>query len=193
MPTDIITLVLVDILRISPSLISRYPLVQDKLLYLILIPHIILFLFLILFAKATVFRIIGGHRAIETVLMLTVYLYIIWSGWYGTFLIPIFVSSFQILLILGVLFFIISMFIKPSTIRGIAGVTQEAGKIIAKKTTGKQKDIEILEKEIEKVNKQIKTLEGDPKLERNPYLQLELQRLKQTKIELESKLRELEG
>lgn len=193
MPTDIMTIVLQEVLKISPTLISKYPLVQDKLLFLILIPHIILFLFIYAFSHATVTRILGTHGSFSVVLSFVIYIYIIWAGWYGTFLVPIFVSTFQILLVVGILFFVVSLFIHPARAGAVSKLFTEIGKSIGEKTIGKQKALKEVEEKIELVNRKIHETE---ELVRNTpynfYLQMRLHELKSEKLELESLKKKIE-
>jgi hypothetical protein len=151
---DIITFVLHDILKISTTLISHYPTVQDKLLYLILIPHIILLLFIYAFSKALVARILGGHKAIESVLLFVVYIYLIYSGIYGTVLIPLFISSFLLLLIIGVGFFVLELFFSWTRRQQFGILTREVASRVAQKY-GKSKAFEKVEEEISNLKKEI--------------------------------------
>lgn len=65
MASDLISLILNDILKISPTLLSKYYTPQDQVIYLILIPSVVLFLFLYAFSKQIVGRIVGEHPGFE--------------------------------------------------------------------------------------------------------------------------------
>jgi len=194
---DIITFVLHDILKISTSLISKYPTVQDKLIYLILIPHIILFIFIYFFAKATIARILGGHAALETALMFIVYLFLIYAGIYGTILIPIFISSFYLLLIVGLIFFVIGLFIHPARHEALGRLALEAGKMVAKKSREEEDKAAVIEKinrEINETKLMITQLKAKAKGKSGPErreIENLITTLEMKVIELESEKRKL--
>ena len=76
-------LIFSQILKIDPSTIYKYTNVQDQILYLLLIPHIILFLFIYAFSIGIVARVIGGHVGFSRMMGIVAYIYIVWAGWYG--------------------------------------------------------------------------------------------------------------
>lgn len=79
MAVDLSTWIFQDILKISPELLARYPTVQDQLLYLILIPHVVLFMFLYIFSLW-----FGEHVIIRRIVLVATYVYVIFSGFYST-------------------------------------------------------------------------------------------------------------
>ncbi|HIQ50070.1 MAG TPA: hypothetical protein EYH56_02645 [Nanoarchaeota archaeon] len=94
MTVDLVTLIFHELLKISPELLARYPTIQDKLLYLILIPHVVLFILLLFFAN----NIVRGHPRLKNLILIVSYIYVIYSGFYGSFVVPIAISWFVILL-----------------------------------------------------------------------------------------------
>jgi len=134
--TDFARLVFEEILQINPTLLVNYPIVQDQVVYLLFIPHIILFLFLFGFALA-----ITSHRGLQYLVGLGSYVYIVYSGLYGKTLVGIFLPFWQLLIFLGLFFFIGSRIVHPSRVREIF----ELGKGVASKATEKRKQIKKLE------------------------------------------------
>ncbi|MEM7820864.1 MAG: hypothetical protein QW751_01525 [Candidatus Aenigmatarchaeota archaeon] len=86
---DLYSLIFETILRIDPYTLSRYTTIQDQLLWLLLIPHAILLLFLMGFGRG----IAGGHKGMGYIISIIAYLFFIWSGIYGTFLFGTFCSA----------------------------------------------------------------------------------------------------
>lgn len=147
---DIFRIIFEQILRIDPSLLYKYSTIQDQLLYLVFIPHVILILFIYAFSIATVARVIGPHKGLRYLVSIVAYIYIVWSGWYGTLLVPLLLGWFWIALVLGLFIFFVSMIISPA--RAAAGVklAGEAGKMLAKKPAERK----TLENEIEDLQRE---------------------------------------
>lgn len=145
---DLFQLIFEQILKIDPTVISKYATVQDQLLYLILIPHVIIFLFLFSFG----IWIIKEHRGLRYLLVIVSYLYIVWGGWYS-WIAEWLVGFFWWKLILGsaFLFFLISRIIPPARAMGLHKLAGEAGASIHEMTMGKSKKRKALEDEIEKL------------------------------------------
>ena len=193
---DLARVVFEEFLKVSPDLISRYNTVQDQLLYLILIPHVLLLLFLLAFSKGIVKRFTGEHAKFRFLLGITAYIYIIWSGWYGTLFIPFFLGWFYIALGIAVFLFLISIVWHPAA--GPAGGKLLTGvfQSIGEKTIGREKERETLEDEIKMVIDQIRTLETEL---RHPgitpmaasYAQMQIQQLKSQLVVFKRKLSKL--
>jgi hypothetical protein len=153
MPIDISRLIFEQILRIDPALLYRYATIQDQLLYLIFIPHVILLLFLWSFGYWIAGR---GHPGIRILISLAGYIYLVWAGWYGTLLVPIIIAWFPLLLLAMFAFFIISRVLHPLTISGMTGVLRA---MITRATAGPlerrrlEKEIRYLKTELESVEK----------------------------------------
>ncbi len=175
------------ILQIDPSTISRYTSLQDQILYLLFIPHIIIFIFLFWFA----FAVMPAHRGLRYLVSIGAYIFLILGGWYGKFLVSIFIVWWQILLVVALIFFIGSRFIRPSAIKEIF----EMGKGLGKKVTEKGKKGDQLEKEIRSLTRQIETLEIDyPDTAERPRprsVQIEITELKRRKVEKQQELADL--
>lgn len=87
------------------------------------------------------------------------YLYIVWAGWYGTWLLPLVNAYFQIALIAAIIFFGISIFWHPASHEATLKLLQAGAEEVGKRTIGKSKDRERLEKELRSVRESIKTAE----------------------------------
>jgi hypothetical protein len=161
---NLFNLIFTQILKISPSLISKYTTIQDQILNLVLIPHVILFLFIYAFSIGIVARITGGHKGFSTLVGVISYIYIIWNGWYGTFLIPLLNAWFMIALVCSLVLFFITVVISPAKSPALTKLGAEAGKMAGKKfgeAIGKDKKLEKLYKEKEFAEQQIRKYESD--------------------------------
>jgi hypothetical protein len=180
---NIITFILEDLLRIAPKFISQYSTISDQLLYLILVPHVLLFLFIFAFAIGIVGRIIGPHAGFRNIVGVTAYLVIVLSGWYGSFLIPWFNTWFTIALVMGLLMFVTSIIFNPARSPVMANVLSSAGKKITGGIGAKRQK----EKELAIVEAQIQTLISNPvqpggHAHAVREMQLQQLRLKQTQL-----------
>lgn len=173
-------------LKISPELISKYAgSTQDQLLFLILIPHVILLLFLWSFGA----WIARGHGKFHILISIVGYIFVIWGGWYGTFLVPILVSFFTIILALAFGFFILTYIINPGRGPAFYKLAGEAAREIKEKTLGKEQKRKAIEQEIDSINAQIRAIQNNPATthEAMSYQQMQLQQLKAHKAALEEK------
>ena len=184
MPTGIEQLIFETILRIDPSLLTKYTTMQDQILYLIFIPHIILFIFIFSFMT-----VLGGvHRGLRYLVGIGAYAFIIIGGWYGDPLTGLFIIWWQVLLVLAIIFFIGSKFIHPTRVTEIFGI----GKKITGKLTEKSKLSKKLEKQIRSINRQIEAVEAKYRGKPMPALvRREINELVRRKAELEAELGEL--
>jgi len=156
MAIDIFTMVFEEFLKISPSLLTKYSLIQDQLLYLILIPHVILFLFLFGFGQ----MIINEHKGLRYLVTITAYVFIIWGGWYGGVLVPLSVAWFYIMLIFGFFLFFISKFFHPLQAQKLgSAVGPKIGKAIGQHM-GKNKEMERLQEELKFTRRKIQDMEN---------------------------------
>ncbi|MDD5416537.1 MAG: hypothetical protein PHU12_01020 [Candidatus Aenigmarchaeota archaeon] len=151
MAIDILTLILETLLKIDTNLIYQYSSIQDQLFYLILIPHVVILMFLWMFGYA----VVPSHKGIRYLFTLITYMYIIWSGWYGSWMIPIINAWFPIMIGGMFLFFIIAKVIHPDVAGAVGGLVKEAGSRI--------KNIGSKDKEIDKIYRKIGQLEKDKK------------------------------
>lgn len=178
-----------EFLKISPDLLSKYSTIQDQLLYLILIPHVVLLLFLWTFGS----WIARGHSKFHILLSIVGYIYLIWAGWYGTFIAPLVVSWFTITIILAFGFFILTYIIHPARGPALYKLTGELGGMIGEATIGKGKKRKELEREIEEIKEQIVSLRShlgtDPMTDR--YITLQIADLDRHKSRLKIQLSKL--
>jgi len=189
MAGDITQVILQDILKISSSLLREYSSVGDQLIYLILIPSLIILMFVWAFSG----WITGEHPRFRILLSIVSYIFIIYSGWYGSFMVPIIVRWFVVLLAVGFIFFIMTKVIHPIRGPGIYKLSGAIGRRIKDVTVGKSKQIEALEKQESEVRGKIKSLEkqlSDPKIQANPNLVTYYQMQKQQYVDL---LREIQS
>ena len=143
-------IILEQILQIDPSTIARYASLQDQLLYLVLIPHVILVIFIYLIANtlAPTSRVTGQKNVgIISLLGIVTYIFLILSGWYGT-LIPIFNTYYIVMIGVGVVLFISSMFVHPTRRGELFKFAHETGRKWAAKP-GMKKEYERRVKEID--------------------------------------------
>jgi cell division protein FtsB len=183
-------------LKISPSLLSKYSTVQDQLIYLILIPHVI-FLF---FIYTVGYWIAGNnHRGISMLISIAAYIYIVYAGWYGTLMVPIINAWFPIVLLSFFGFFILTRVFHPLNIGGASGIIK-AGFDKAKVNTTKQKEIERLEKENDLIRSKIKKLNSkkanaiqDKNMDMLTIIDNEIKDLEMGEIERKSKIDALGG
>ena len=143
-----------EYLKISSDLISRYPTIQDQLLYLILIPHVVLLLFLFGFGQT----FIHEHKGLRFLTTITAYIFILWAGWYGTFLVPLTIGWFYILLGIGFVFFFVGRVIHPSRASELFALSKAVGE----KITEKSKKANVYEDEIDSLTAQINSFGHGP-------------------------------
>ncbi len=192
---DLFTVVFEQFLRISPQLISKYPTVQDQLLYLILIPHAILILFLIAFGRGMVGRAIGQHKGLNILISVIAYVYIIWSGWYGTLLVPLTIGWFYIALVITLFVFFISIIWHPAAAPAGASLAHAVAGAITQRTIGRQRDIERLHREIEAIDRSIERIhrEMDERPELRQRLADQIGRFERRRQQIEIELERLGG
>jgi hypothetical protein len=157
---DLTTLIFQEILKISPSIISKYTTMQDQILFLILIPHLVLLLFIVAFSKGIVGRVIGGHPGFEYLFSLVAYLFFILGGWYGLYLIPLLTTWFYLAIGMALVIFLASVVFSPARAPALFKAMAEVGKGVGEKTAGKSKKIDALEREIELVEAEIKSVKN---------------------------------
>ncbi len=144
-----------EFLKISPNLISNYSTIQDQLLYLVLIPHVILFLFLAAFGLGLMGRVFGKpHHGFQLLVIIISYIYIVWSGWYGSFIVPFTITWFLIALVIGLFLFFINAVFSLKQLYGIPKLIGEGGKLLGA-PGGKGEAIDRLRKQRIIVEKQI--------------------------------------
>jgi hypothetical protein len=156
--SNLTNLIFSQLLKISSTNIIHYTSIQDQVLYLIFIPHIILFLFLYAFSIGIVARVTGGHVGFSRLLGIAAYIYIIWSGWYGTFLIPLLNAWFVIALFFGLIVFLITAVMHPARGVAIEELGGKLGVIAGKKLSEsikKDKNIEELYRHKEYIEGQV--------------------------------------
>ena len=191
MAFDIFTLIFETLLKIDPSIIADYTTVPDQLLYLILIPHVILLMFIYAVSKGTVMRIVGDHKGFNYLFQIITYIFIVWGGWYGSILIPLLTGWFTIVLILAFVVFFVSVIWHPAAGKVTGQLISKGFEGVGKRAT-KNKQIDKLQDRLDKVNRRIGQLtptaaSGDP------TARVLLAQKKDERDQLESAIEELGG
>ena len=187
MAVDLLTILFEQVLRISPALISQYSTIQDKLLYLVLIPHVVLLIFIIGFGRGFVGRFVE-HRGLQWLVTIVLYIYFIWGGWYGSFMIPLFTTFFSIALMVGLAIFFMYFVFHPARAPAVGHLMKEAGKLLVKKGVEPGE----IQREIDRIDRQINILTHSmtgttDTMTRRAY-ELQILQLQTQKSELQSKL-----
>jgi hypothetical protein len=191
---DLFSLIFTQILKISPDLLYKYPTIQDQIINLIFLPHVILFLFIWGFGMMLMppeKERPNAHRGLRYLVSVAAYVFIIYQGWYGTFLIPLLQTWFYVMLIFGLFLFFISKIYHPVTAARLGDVGRAVGQSAGEKMA-RGKQIEALEDELKFVKKRIGELKRrDPA--HNTAAQFELENYERQKHELEKAIKKLGG
>jgi len=192
MASDLISLVLNEILKISPTVMTKYTTVQDQVLYLIFIPSVILILFIYAFAKQIVGRIVGEHKGFEYLISITSFIYIVYSGMFGATLVPIFINWLNIAIVLSLIVFVISVVFHPARGPALTKAAAETGRMIGEKITAKEKERKAIEQEVDAVKKELQGLRSEESRTLEPtakaFIQMQIANLEAQKRRLESRL-----
>lgn len=188
---DLFTIIFTEFLKISPDLISKYTTIQDQLLYLILIPHAILLLFIFTFG----YWFVGNaHKGLRLVISLVAYIYIIWAGWYGSLVIPIVNAFLPMLIISWFLFFIFSRVFHPLNIGGASGVIKGASDVVkvsiekGKNREKAEKELSLVKTRISYLTKQYEKAQHDNNRKLEAELVYQIEKLEDVKRRLELEL-----
>jgi len=182
-------LIFITILKINPQFVAQYTTLQDQILYLLFIPHVILLLFIYFLAVGIVGRVIGVHRGMQYLISIAVYVYVVLSGLYGNTLVPLFINWFIIAIVLGLALFLISIVIHPGRGPSLVKFAKEFGEVVGAKTTGKAKKEEELMKRLEVINDTLKTLKEQQKAQPSEYVSFRIAQLEEEKKTIEKELR----
>jgi len=178
--------VLVDILRFTNDVLSRYATTQDRLLFLIFIPHVVLILFIWLFADSI--SRMGGfiHTGIRALAAIAVYITIIFTGWYGGILAPLFANLWQMMVIFALIMFVGSRFIHPARAKEFMGLGKFVGEKITEKGNVKKK----LEHRAETVRRMIQQIrrQQPTTAQGRQYQEMQLAQLRAELAELEAEI-----
>lgn len=183
---NLFNLIFNQILKISPSLLYKYTTLQDQVFNLILLPHVILFIFLLGFG----WGVMPQNKGLRYLVMIVTYIFVVTQGWYGTFLVPLLQVWFWIMLATGLFLFFAFKIIHPATARKLGDAAAKAA-MDAGKRMGKDKQIEKLSQELSNVERQMRT--HQPHIGENPGAAQVYAQLEQRKFEIERKIKELEG
>ena len=149
---NIINLVLVDILKISDKLLYDYTTPTDQIMYLVLIPSAILMLFVWTFGY---WIVPDSGKGLRFLISAIAYIYMVYSGWYGSFIVSIILAWFPLVLLSFFAFFIMTKIFHPINIQGANAVIDSAFK-----KARPNKNIKIMEKQIDNLNHKISRLES---------------------------------
>ena len=190
-PTGIEKDILIKLFQISNDLLNHYTTTQDRLLWLIFIPHVLLAVFIWVFAD-NAGRALGPAQTnpgIRNLTAIAVYITIIFTGWYGTWVVPIFTALWQIIIIVALGTFILSRFIHPARVKELTAW----GAMKGQQLTAKPKARKQLEKQAEGIRKMIAALNSQPTstAEARQYKEMQLAQLRMQLAELEHEISEL--
>jgi len=183
---DLFNLIFNQILKITPNLLNRYTNIPDQVLHLILLPHVILFLFLWGFGQA----VSTENKGLRYLVMLVSYIFIVMQGWYGTFLVPLLEGWFMITLIIGLFLFFVTRIIHPATMGKLSNVSAKIAREAGKSFT-KDKEIHRLAEELENIEKQIRYNQERARHGDTGASQV-LGNLQNRKFEIERRIKDLE-
>jgi hypothetical protein len=190
MATNLIDLLFTEILKIDPSTMSKYATLSDQTLYLFLIPHVILFLFLYAFSFGIVQRIVGPHKGFSYLVGIVSYVYVVYAGWYGK-LVVWFLGWIYIALGMALFLFFVSIIWHPAATSAGMKLMGEVGKSLAK-GKAKEEQKKIIEEELDSVKKQIAALRSEEaratEATSKAYIQMQIANLEAQRRALESKL-----
>ena len=190
MATDLISFLFTEILKIDPLTMSKYTTLSDQTIYLFLIPHVILFLFLYAFSFGIVQRVTGPHKGFSYLVGIVSYIYIVYAGWYAKLLVW-FLGWMYIALGMAVFLFFVSIVFHPSATAAGMKMMGEVGKTLAK---GKAKEAEkrAIQEEVDSIKKQIAALRAEEQRGIEPtakaYIEMQIANLEAQRRALESKL-----
>ena len=176
---NILNLLFTQLLRIDPTIISRFMTPQEQLLNLFFIPHIILFLFI----YGLSWVLAPMHRGLRYLFAIAAYLTLVLMGtpysYYGT-LIPFLLGWWYIALVVGIFFFLWSRFIHPSKLPELFNIGKAAGS----KLTEKSKRRKQIDKQIDLIDKQIRDYQREETPESRPYIRATIAHLRAEKSAL---------
>jgi hypothetical protein len=190
MASNLIDLIFTQILKINLFNFPQYTTLSDQVIYLFLIPHVILFLFLYAFSFGIVKRVVGEHKGFSYLVGLISYIYIVYAGWYGG-LVVWFLGWMYIALGLALFLFFVSIVFHPSATAAGMKMMGEVGKTLAK-GKAKEEQKKAIEEEIDSIKKQIAALKNEEaratEATSRAYIQMQIANLEAQKRALESKL-----
>ena len=180
-----------ELLQLTPELIYKYSAVQDQILWLLFVPHIILFLFLFSFG----YWMAAEHHGLRYLVTIAGYVVIVMTGWYGSIIVPIVDAFFLIMLGSAFVFFIISRVFHPAPGKGGTGFLSALAKHGTQAVTGESgvrlqslRERRELEAEKAMLIKSIAEIEGSGiKLEREVALEVTRMRRRVREIDRELK------
>jgi hypothetical protein len=177
---DILNLIFNQLLRINPTVISRFYTPQEQLLNLFFIPHVILFLFI----YGLSWILAPMHKGLRYLFAIGAYLTLVLTGSpysiYGS-IIPLLLGWWYIALIVGMFFFIWSRFIHPSKVPELFNI----GKSVATKATEKGKRKKLIDKEIKLIDSKIRAYRREETPESRAYIRTTIAHLQAEKKQLE--------
>lgn len=162
---DLMSFVFEEILKIDSYTMAQNPAIQDKLVNLFLIPHIVLILFLFGFG----YMLAREHKGLRYLLAIGAYILIIYSGWYGM-LAKLSVTWFLVMIVFGLVLFFLSKIFPHASAAKLGPVGSLIGQKVFK-SVGKGKEIERLEDEKARLDKELARLRKMPASDMNMVLQ----------------------
>lgn len=183
---DLFRLIFEEILKISPTLLYKYTTIQNQVFFLILLPHVILFIFLFSFG----WGIMPENKGLRYLVMIVAYIFVVIQGWYGSFLVPLLEVWFWIMLIFGLFLFFAIRIMHPFTAKRVGAAAGKLAEDLGKKM-GREKQIEKLEKELQNIHRQKQKFL--PHIDDNPGAAQAYATLEDREFKIKRKIDELEG
>ena len=148
-------LIYTEILKIASGNIALYNTIQDRLLWLVGIPHFIVALFLV----SAMGWMAGGHKGLQLLGGVMIYLFLILGGWYGSILVPIADQYFVITVGLMIVFFFLTRIFPPIYGPGASKLGGALAGKLGEATIGKARNRKEMEHQLEEVTRAIHQLE----------------------------------
>lgn len=186
-----------NLLKLDPSLLYKYSTVTDQAFYLLLIPSVFILLFVWTFGH---WFVGNSHNGLRIMISIIAYIYVVYSGWYGSFMVGLILAWFPIILISYFGFFIITKILHPSNVDGLNKVMDAGFKKISdanennKKIEQTENNIELLNKKIRDMESKLSRMEKGDKNERAVAdIISALSQLQHQRMDQEALLKKLEG
>ncbi len=158
MAMDIELLIFTIVFKIPPSVVTQYSSVGDKLLYLIIIPHIILFMLLVFISD--IIPIVNQSNFFKNLFRIVGYIYFVYSGWYGTWFLKIALAWWIVTFVAFAAIFFLRWFFPYEKIFSSSHWGFVLGRKLRDKLEDKgikiKKRIDSLRKDLKKVNREIR-------------------------------------
>ncbi|MFP4116933.1 MAG: hypothetical protein ACLFQ8_01365 [Candidatus Aenigmatarchaeota archaeon] len=128
--------------------------VTQDFIYAFLLPHVVLFIFLVILSKP----VKQIHKGLGILFGLSAYIFVIYEGWYGTILAPLLMWWLVLSIVVGLVYFFVTKFIGSPKVRGKIGKSV-GGKI--KEGMKKDKALRQLQNDIRRYEKKLEHADSE--------------------------------